>query len=178
MKIFFDFFTIALFFVVYKILGMHWAIGSAMVAYGLQSAVLYYKNKKLAPIEWVTLSIIMLLGAGTFLLHNDLIFKWKPTVIYLVFAVIFIVSHFFGKKLIIEHLMDQQITLPKSTWKCLNISWWIFFLIVAAANLYVAYTYDTDTWVNFKLFGILGATLLFIIFQAIYLSLKAKHESD
>lgn len=170
MKLLFDFFTIILFFVLYKLYGMHAAIISAMLAYSLQTLFLWLFKKKIEPIQLITLGLILLLGGATFLFKNDLFFKWKPTAIYWLFTLIFASSHFLGKKLIIQHLMDKQITLPTYVWKRLNISWLLFFALMGVVNLYVAYSYNTDFWVNFKLFGFLGITFIFIVLQAFYLN--------
>ncbi len=66
--------------------------------------------------------------------------------------------------------MGTQVSLPKSIWARLNLSWSVFFLLMGAINLYVVYHFSTNTWVNFKLFGTLGLFILFIIGQAIYMS--------
>lgn len=106
--------------------------------------------------------------------QNEAFIKWKPTLVYWLFAIVFITSHYIGNKPLIQRLMEKNIALPTTTWIRLSISWTSFFVLLGIANLFVAYQFDTDTWVNFKLFGILGLTLLFIIGQAVYMSQHLK----
>jgi intracellular septation protein len=96
--------------------------------------------------------------------------KWKPSVVNWIFAVAFLGSQFIGNKTIIERMMGANITLPASIWLRLNMSWVVFFIALGIINLFVVYNFDTDTWVNFKLFGMMGLTILFIVAQAIYMS--------
>jgi intracellular septation protein len=170
MKLFFDLFTVALFFVVYKWHGMYYAVAAAMLAYSLQILVTFCKHRSVDKMQLIIFVLILLLGGSTLLLHNEQIFKWKPTAIYWLFAVVFIGSHFVGQKPIIERLMEKNVALPNPVWKKLNISWIIFFILMGSANLFVAYHFDTNTWVNFKLFGVLGLTLVFVLLQAAYLT--------
>jgi len=99
-------------------------------------------------------------------------------VVNLLFAVVFLGSQFFGKKNIIKRMMDEQVVLPESVWSHLNLAWALFFFATGCANLYVAFNYATETWVNFKLFGILGLTVLFVIGQAIYMSRYIEEEPE
>jgi len=109
---------------------------------------------------------------------NPAFIQWKPTVLNWVFAGVFFISQFMGKKPLIQRAMDKQIELPAAIWKRLNLAWVIFFFISGAANLYVAFYYRTnlaanvrmDTWVDFKLFGLMGLTIAFVILQALYLA--------
>jgi len=102
-------------------------------------------------------------------LHDEVFIKWKPTAINWLFALVFIGSQYIGKKTIIERMMGANITLPSAVWTKLNVAWALFFIILGALNLYVAFSFDTDTWVNFKLFGLMGLTFIFIIAQSFYL---------
>ena len=100
-----------------------------------------------------------------------LFIKWKPTVVYWILSLIFLASHYVGsQKPIIQRLAGETLALQDYVWNRLNISWVLFFILMGSANLYVIHHYDTNTWVNFKLFGVLGMTFLFVILQAVYLS--------
>ncbi len=90
------------------------------------------------------------------------------------FAVAFLGSRFIGRKTLLERMMGGQLELPSPVWVKLTLAWAIFFLVMGLANLYVAYTFDENTWVNFKLFGMLGLTLVFVLAQALYMSRHLK----
>ena len=118
--------------------------------------------------------MISVLGTATLTLHNPLFIKWKPSVVYWIFSIALLVSHFFGEKPLMARFLDKQIELPKNLWVHINVAWAIFFLLLGFVNLYVAYYYDTATWVNFKLFGTLGAILLFGLLQGFYIYKKTQ----
>lgn len=166
----FDFFPILLFFIVYKFYGIFAATGVAIIASFIQIGLYWLKNRKIEITQIVTFVILLVLGTATLLSKNPLFIKWKPTAVFWILATVFFISNFFGKKTIIEHLMDKKVTLPKLIWKKLNYSWIIFFTLLGAVNIYIVYHFSTDIWVDFKLFGILGATLIFAIMQSFYLA--------
>jgi len=182
MKLLFDFITIAIFFLAYKQYGMHVAIITAAVLYGLQVIIHRLRYKSFDTMQCVTFGLIAVLGGSSLLFHNDLFFKWKPTALYWLFALVLWGSHWIGDKPLLERLLqkNQAISLPPIVVKRLSIIWGLFFILMGIANLYVAYTFSTDTWVNFKLFGTLVITLVFVIAQAIYLSrfFKTNNESS
>lgn len=170
MKLLFDFFPILLFFMCYKFFGIYTATGVAMAASVVQVVFHRIKHQHYEKMHLISLALIMVLGGATLFFHNPWFIKWKPTGIYWLSALVFLGSAFIGKKTLIQKMMEGNITLPPHVWSRLNIAWSVFFVVMGAANLYVAYYYDTDVWVNFKLFGGTGFTLLFVFFQAIYLT--------
>lgn len=172
MKLLFDFFPILLFFITYKFLGIFYATAIAMIASILQVALYWFKHRRFEIMHLVTLGCVLLLGGATLLWHNDLFIKWKPTAIYWIFALLFLGTQFFGGKPLIRRLMEEKIELSKLAWIRLNLSWVIFFGVMGTLNIYVAYHFSTNTWVDFKLFGSLGLTVIFVILQSIYI---AKH---
>jgi intracellular septation protein len=170
MKLLFDFFPILLFFIAYKFFDIYVATAVAIVATFLQVAVSWYKTRTVATMQLVTLLLIVIFGGLTLYLHDEQFIKWKPTVINWLFGAVFIASHIFGRQTAIERMLGANITLPQPVWRRLNLGWVIFFLCLGGANLYVMSYFDRDTWVNFKLFGMLGLTLLFVVLQSLYLS--------
>ncbi len=170
MKLLFDFFPIFLFFIAFKLFGIYIATATTMLASLLQVVVYWLKHRRFESLHIITLITVVLLGGSTLLLHNDLYIKWKPTAIYWVFALAFIFSQFIGKKPLIQRLLDSKLSLPRKVWQRLNVSWALFFAIMGIANIYVLYHFSTNGWVNFKLFGTLGLTVLFMIIQAVYMS--------
>jgi len=170
MKFLFDIFPVILFFIVYKLSGIYAATGAAIVASFIQVGAFWAKHKRIENTQLVTLVVIALLGGSTIVFQNEIFIKWKPSIVNWLFAMAFLGSHFVGNKTLVERTMGKNISLPAVVWSRLNISWVIFFIGLGIANLYVVYHFDTDTWVNFKLFGIFGLMLALIIAQAIYMS--------
>ncbi len=170
MKLLTDFLPILLFFIAYKMFDIYVATAVAIAATFLHVAITWLKTRKIASMQLVTLAILVIFGGLTLYLHNEQFIKWKPTVINWIFAAAFLGSQFFGEKTVVERLMSAQIKLPNQVWRRLNLSWVAFFLIMGGANLYVMYNFDRDTWVNFKLFGMLGMTMVFLVIQSLMLS--------
>lgn len=170
MKLLFDFFPIVLFFVMYKFFGIYTATALAMIASVSQVVFYRIKFKKNEKMHVISLIIIMLLGSATLFFHNPWFIKWKPTGIYWLSSLIFFGSSFIGNKPLIQKMMEVNVDLTSKIWHRLNAAWALFFLFMGALNLYVAYHYDTDAWVNFKLFGGVGFTLFFVLLQAFYLT--------
>ncbi|MDH4274985.1 MAG: septation protein A [Gammaproteobacteria bacterium] len=176
MKLLFDFFPIILFFIAFKFFGIYTATAVAMGATVAQVIFTRIKYKRLEPMHLVTLVIIGVFGGATLWLADEIFIKWKPTAVNWVLGIVFLVSQFVGEKTLIERAMNSAVQLPKFVWIRLNLSWVLFFIVSGLINLYVVYNYDTETWVNFKLFGLLGMTALFAIVQAMYISRYIKPE--
>lgn len=169
MKLFFEFLPIILFFLTYKFFGIYIATLVAIITSGIQFLLTWWLKKRLDPIQGFTFLILVLLGGTTLLLHEEIFIKWKLTATDWILAIVFLVSHLLNKPLIAT-LMQKSIHLPVKVWKQLNLSWIIFWFFMGCLNLYVVYHFDTNTWVDFKLFGGLGITTFFIILQAIYIN--------
>lgn len=178
MKLLFDFFPILLFFVAYKLQGIYAATGIAIVASFIQVGLFWLKNRRVENMHLITLALIVVFGGATLLLQDEMYIKWKPTVLNWLFGLAFLGSRFIGSKTITQRMMDKNITLPDPIWTRLNLSWVIFFFALGIANLYVVYSFDTDTWVNFKLFGMMGLTLAFVLIQALVLTRHIKPENE
>ena len=170
MKLLFDFFPILLFFICFKFWGIYAATAVAMVASLVQVIFHRIKHQHYEKMHLISMSLILVLGGATLFFHNPWFIKWKPTGIYWLSSLVFIGSSFIGKKPLIQKMMEGNISLPKKIWGRLNTAWAIFFILMGALNIYIAYHYDTDIWVNFKLFGGDGFTLLFVFLQSIYLT--------
>lgn len=178
MQLFFDFLPIIAFFVGFKFFGIFVATGIAM-AISLVLVIAYWvRHRHLPGLQLINLGIITVLGGTTLLLHNELFIKWKPTALNWMLAIVFLGSQFFSKKPIIQRLLESKIELPKPIWHRLSLGWAVFFATMGLLNILVAYNFDTNTWVNFKLFGILGLTLLFAVLQAVYLTRHVKEKDN
>ena len=183
MKQFIDFIPLLLFFIVFmldprtvefagqsiELGGIFSATGvliaSSVVVYGTLFAV----QKRLEKGQWLTLAACLLFGGMTLAFHSETFLKWKAPVVNWLFALGFAGSHWIGDKLLIQRMMGHAISLPAPVWRNLNLAWIAFFLIAGSANLFVAFTFQS-IWVDFKVFGSLGMTLLFLVGQGIYLS--------
>lgn len=170
MKLFFDFFPIIAFFIAFKLYDIYAATLVAIAAVCLQVGVTIVKGKKPELMHVITLVLIIVLGGATLLLHDEMFIKWKPTAVYWILAVILAISQFVGKKPLVQRLLESNIQLPQKAWSKLNAGWVGFFGVMGLINLFVVYRFDTNTWVNFKLFGTLGLTVLFVIIQGVYLA--------
>jgi intracellular septation protein len=164
-----DYFPLLLFFVAFKWQGIYVATAVAMAASVVQIAWLYGKHRRVAPVHWLSLAIIVIFGGATLLLQDETFIKWKPTVLYWLFGAVLAGALAFRRNLI-RVMLSEQVQLPDPVWARLNWSWIGFFAFMGALNLYVAYNYSTDHWVNFKLFGGMGLMLLFVLAQALVLA--------
>ena len=176
MKLLIDFFPIILFFVAFKFAGIYVATGAAIVATVAQIAWLRQRTGKVEPMQWVSLAVIVLFGGATIALQNETFIKWKPTVLYWLMAGTLAAGQLIFRKNLLKSLMGSQLELPEAAWRVTNWSWIVFFGLMGVLNLWVAYNFDTDTWVNFKLFGGLGLMVVFVIGQAVYLGRYMKTE--
>lgn len=170
MKFLSDLFPVLLFF------GTYWfsrdmfiATSVAIAATVLQVAIAWLRHRKVETMQWVSLGLIVVLGGATLLLHDKHFIMWKPTVLYWVMGTGLLVGELAGKNGI-RTLVGQQLELPSAVWRKLNYAWVAFFALMGALNLFVAYYFSEDTWVNFKLFGGLGLMFAFVIAQSLFLS--------
>ena len=170
MKHLLDFFPIILFFAAFKLWDIYVATGVAIVATIAQIAWLRYSTGKVEPMQWVSLGVIVLFGGATIVAQSETFIKWKPTVLYWLMGGALLVGQLFFRKNLLKSLMGAQMQLPDAAWRAMNWSWTAFFAVMGVLNLWVAFTFDTDTWVNFKLFGGLGLMAVFVVGQALYLS--------
>ncbi|WP_456406272.1 septation protein A [Thiolapillus sp.] len=170
MKLLTDFFPVIIFFVAYKIWGMYVATSVFIVASLLQIGWNHRQYGKVETMQWVTLGLVLFFGGMTLALHDPVFIKWKPTVVNWLFAGAFLISGLFMQRSLLQRMMDHAISLPQTIWTRLNMAWILFFISAGLANLYVAYNFPESTWVDFKLFGMLGLTFVFILLQGVYLS--------
>ena len=175
MKFLFDLFPVILFVVAFKFTDIYIATAVAIVATFLQIGWVWMRRRKVDGMLWVSLVVITVFGGMTLLLHDETFIKWKPTVLYWLFGLTLLVSEFGFRKNLINLMMGKQMTLPDALWRKLMLSWVGFFIVMGVLNLYVAFNFSTDTWVNFKLFGGMGLMLVFAVLQALML---AKHMDD
>ena len=170
MKFIHDFFPILLFFVAYKLYGIYTATAVAIAASFVQVGWFWFRHRRFENMHLITLALLVVFGGLTLVLQDETFIKWKPTVINWLFGLVFLGSQFIGKKTIVERMMSANIQLPAMHWPRINLAWVGFFIFLGFVNMYVMYNFDTDTWVNFKLFGMTGLTLAFVLAQGLYLA--------
>lgn len=177
MKLLFDLFPVILFFVAFKLVDIYVATAVAIAATVVQIGWLRLKHGQVEIQHLLSLGIIVVFGGATLLFQDETFIKWKPTVLYWLFAASLLGASLFLKKNLMKSMLGKQMTLPDAVWKQVNLSWAGFFTFMGLANLFVAYQFSTDTWVNFKLFGGMGLMLIFIVIQGMLLSRHVEEQS-
>ena len=170
MKFLFDVFPVVLFFAAFKLYDIYVATAVAIAATVVQVSWLKLRGRRVDLMLWASLAIIVVFGGATLLLQDETFIKWKPTVLYWLFGVVLAVGMLGFRKNLIRTVLGEQMRLPDPVWARLNWSWVAFFGFMGAANLYVAYNYSTDLWVNFKLFGGIGLMIAFVVAQSLVLA--------
>ena len=200
-KLLFDLFPVILFFTVFKIAGKNpedardWAASFGYLADTTQLPVLLataaailatlaqviwvkWHHGKVDTMLWVSFFIIAVLGGATLALHDETFIKWKPTILYWLFAAGMLIANLVFKQNLMRKLLQEKLTLPTRTWNRVNFSWCMLFICLGLINLYIAFNYPTDTWVNFKLFGTTAIMLVFILAQAMILAKYTDEEKE
>jgi intracellular septation protein len=152
------------------------ATAVVMAATAVQIGWLLLRGRRVDAMLWVSLGLVLVLGGATLWFHSETFIKWKPSVLYWIMGASLWVSHTIFRHNLLHALMGGQIDLPGAVWQRLNFAWIAFFGLMGLLNVYVAYSYPTAVWVNFKVFGSLALMLIFLVVQALYLSRYLKNE--
>jgi len=181
-KFLFDLFPLILFFIAYRFADIYTATAVAIAASVAQFIWLRATGKRIEATHWINLSVIVIFGGATLWLHSDVFIKWKPTVLYWLFGGALLGARLLFGRNLMRRLLGTQIELPDAAWDKLNLSWALFFLAAGAVNLYVAFSghFTESQWVNFKVFGLMGLLLAFVIGQSLWLGrhMQPPRESD
>ncbi|MDP3743375.1 MAG: septation protein A [Methylotenera sp.] len=170
MKFLFDLFPVILFFVAFKFFGIFTATAVAIVATIAQIIYVKLRHGVVEKMLLISGVIITVFGGATLLLKDPTFIQWKPSILYWLFAAGLLGAQLLFNKNPMRSMMGKQIQLPDTVWSKLNIAWAMLFVALGFLNLYVAFNYSQDTWVNFKLFGITGIMFVFIIVQTLFIS--------
>ena len=174
MKFLFELFPVALFFVAILIWDIFVATAVAIAATFVQVGWLAFRKKKIPPMLWASLAIIVVFGGLTLYLRDKTFILWKPTVLYWLFGAV-LAGAALARRNLIRSLLSEQMSLPEPVWTRLNWSWVAFFGVMGVLNLYVAYNFSEKVWASFKLFGGMGLMVLFVVAQSAFL---AKYVED
>ena len=169
MKFLFDLLPVILFFVGFKLYGI---FAATAIAIATTIAMIIYSKIRHGKIDKMLLvngAVISVLGGITLALHDKTFIMWKPTVLYWLLAAVLLSSQLFFKKNFIQQMMGKMIAAPADIWNKLNLVWVVFLIGLGFLNLYIAFNYNEDTWVNFKLFGVTGMMFVFVILQTLAL---------
>lgn len=178
MKILIEFLPIVIFFVAFKVFDIYVATTTAIFVALVQ--VLYDRIwlKRWVSSHLLTFAVIGVFGGATLLLQDEVYIKWKPTVLNGLFALAFLASQFVGERTLVERMLGKQLELASAQWARLNLAWVGFFVFCALLNIYVMKNFDTETWVNFKLFGLFGLTFAFIAAQMLFVSRSLRPQTE
>lgn len=181
MQLLFDFLPVIAFFVAYKLADIFVATIVIIVATIIQVGIHWLRTHRVNPMHLVSAGLVLVFGGLTLLIRDAEFIMWKPTVVNWLFAAAFLASTWnrLGGRPLIQRLMsaaDAGLSLSPSLWRKLNWMWIGFFLLMGAANLYVFNHFDEDTWVNFKLFGMLGLTLAFVLLQGVWIASRSRDD--
>lgn len=176
----FDFLLVVMFFIAFKMYDIYVATSVIIVGAFLQVIITRFTKGQFDKKQLIIFAVVLLFGGMTLYLHDPIYIKWKPTVVFWLLGVVFLISQFVGNKPLVQRLMGQALegksTIPEKLWKKLNVAWTIFFIVLGSINIFVAYSFSTEVWVNFKLYGVLSAMFLFGLVQSVciarYLSVE------
>ncbi|TKI08140.1 septation protein A [Martelella alba] len=168
MKQFLDFLPLVVFFIVYKLYDIYLASGALIAASALVLAFIWIKYHKVEKVTLLTFILVAIFGSLTMYYRDAEFIKWKVTVIYGLFAIALLFSQFVMKRPLIQRMLGKELILPEQVWNNLNIAWALFFIACGAANIYIAFWLPQNVWVNFKVFGLTGLTLIFTLLSGVY----------
>ena len=173
-----DWSPLVVFFVVFKLLGIYWATAALMLVCCAVMIVHRLHAGRFKTMHVITVAVVLVLGAATLGLHDKRFIQWKPTVLLALTALAFLGSTVIGRKPLarrmLEGVFEAPLEISREAWTCINALWVCWFALLAAVNIYVARTFSESVWVNFKVFGISVAMLLFTIPQVVWMNGKLK----
>lgn len=174
MQLFVDYIPIVVFVLAYFYEDIFFATAVLMAVMPVVMGLQWLLTRKVNKIYAVSTALVLVLGGVTLAFRNPTFLYWKPTVLNWLIAIVFLGSQWIGNKTIVERMMGKAAELRTAQWIRLNQIWVAFFVFAGAANLFVAYNFSEAFWVKFKLFGMLGLTLVFVIIQSIWLTLAVQ----
>ncbi|MBB6091923.1 intracellular septation protein [Povalibacter uvarum] len=176
MQLLFDFFPLIAFFVAYKFADIFVATGVLIVAVLVQTTIQWIRHRKVSSMVLISAGLVLVFGGLTLWIHDEAFIKWKVSIVNWLFAAGFLISQFVGERPMIQRMLEGNVTLDRPLWIRLNMMWAAFFLALGFINLYVMFNFSTDVWAKFKVFGVIGLTLVFALLQGFWLASKMPPE--
>ncbi len=182
MQFLYEIFPVFLFFMAFKWYGIYTATKVGIIATFLQAVI-----NRLYAGQWdkkqvVTFLVFVLFGGMTLYFHDPIFVKWKPTIVFWIFSLVILFTQVFTQKPLMQRLMEKMLegkaVIPLNIWQRINLIWAFFFIVLGGINLYIAYRFDNDIWVNFKFYGITSAMIVLSIAQALYLTRYMSEEKN
>lgn len=180
MQLLFDFLPVIAFFIAYQLAhDIFVATAVIIVATVLQVTIHWLRTRRVNPMHLVSAGLVLVFGGLTLAIRNPQFIMWKVTVVNWLFAIAFLASQWkpFGGRPLMERLMtatNAEVNLDPALWRRLNLAWVAFFLLMGAINIAVFSFFDEATWVNFKFYGLLGLTLVFVIAQGFWIASRTR----
>lgn len=174
MQFLYELFPVLLFFLAFKFYDIYVA-----TIVGIVATLFFAVFNRLYAGKWdkkqlITLAVFVFFGGLTLYFHNPIFVKWKPTIIFWIFALVLLATQLFTSRPLTQRMMTNLLQdkgeIPAHAWRVLNLLWTGFFAIMGAVNLYIAYHFSSETWVNFKFYGITAALIVLSLVQALYLT--------
>lgn len=179
MQLFYEIFPVFLFFIAFKFYDIYVATVVGIVTTLLQVMLTRLRTGAWDNKQLVTLTVFVIFGGLTLYFHNPIFVKWKPTIVFWIFALAIVLSHFISSKPLMERMLegvlDNKGSIPKRVWTTINVVWALFFTLLGGINLYIAYYLSNEAWVNFKFYGVSLALIIFSVIQAFYLVRYVEH---
>ena len=174
MQALFEFLPLILFLGAYFYKDIYFALGVLMVAMPIALFIKFIRTKKLDKLMFWSTVFLLVFGALTFYFQDPRFAYWKPTAFYWAVGVAFLASTFVGEKPLVRRFFDMAAELPTNQiadgdWTRLNLVWAAFFVAMGGINIYVAYNFSEEFWVKFKVFGLMGLTIVFMVAQTFWI---------
>lgn len=159
--------------------GIYTATAVLMIATAVQVLATWLITRKIEKRLLLMFFVVMATGTLTLVLQNRIFIQWKPTLFNGALALAFVVAPLIGnRKTLLERTLGQQLTLPSIAWQRLNLLWIGNFIVAGSANLFVAYQYSEATWVSYKLWSMIGFTLVLSILTALIITPHIKDDQQ
>lgn len=178
MQLLIDFLPVIVFFAAYKLAGMYVATGAIIVVMVSQLTIQWLRKRQVSHMLLASTAIVAVLGGITLALRDPIFIQWKVTIVNWLFAIAFLASQYVGRENLTQRIMGHAVTLTADIWRQLNLMWVANFAILGAVNLFVVYNFSEAAWVNFKLFGTLGLTLVTAVGQALWIAARTSGQSS
>lgn len=175
MNLVFEFLPLILFLGAFFYKGIYFALVVLMIAMPIGLLVKYIRTQSFDKMYFWSTIFLLIAGGLTLYFRNPLFLYWKPTVFYWAVAAVFLGSNWVGEVPLVQRFFGLVDGIPlekitKAQWNKLNVVWVLFFVAAGVLNIYVAYNFSQETWVKFKVFGLMALTFVFMLAQTFWIA--------